>query len=192
MNSLAIVRATDILKLKTTLNEMKQAGLLFEGHPKEINPGSIEKALSNDSGISNSIYEVCALVPINQDFQSFQDKIEAISRHSNVKILDPTHSLYNNLANMIPILPDLVIPNMAFQEQSKQTNFKKNRPSSVYLGVFVNRQVKVETGSGVIYEGVLKHADSIGALLEPVDDSSPLFITWHDIKKIIIPKEKKK
>jgi len=41
MSSLAIIRATDILKLKSTLSEMRQAGIEFEDKPKEINPSSL-------------------------------------------------------------------------------------------------------------------------------------------------------
>ena len=189
MTSLAIIRATDILKLKSTLMEMTQSGLEFENKPKEINPDSTEKILSQVFESSNTNYEVCALTPIVQDYDFSQDKINSMPPYSDVIVLDSSHELFNNFKNLIPALPDLVIPNN--HNLRKSSKESKDKSSSVYLGIFVNRQVEVETGSGSIHNGILKHADSIGVLFEPDDkDQSPLFITWHDINKIKLPRKK--
>ncbi len=190
MNSLAIIGATDILKLKSTLQEMIRVGLDFECKPKEINPAYTEKKLSSMLDSSGQKYEVCALVPITQDYDTARSKVKSIPVYSEVHLLDASHELYNEFVKMIPLLPDLVLPNIFNKEANKGS--PKSKPSSVYLGVFVNRKVQVQTGSGTIYNGILKNADSIGVFFEPEDDSAPLFITWHDIKKIIIPKEEKK
>ncbi|MDP3103988.1 MAG: hypothetical protein Q8M95_05205 [Candidatus Methanoperedens sp.] len=66
MKSIAIVRATDILKLRSTLLEMNRAGIEFDGQPKEINPASVEKALSQPSDTN---YDFCSLVPIMQGYE---------------------------------------------------------------------------------------------------------------------------
>ncbi|MBE0522333.1 MAG: DUF356 domain-containing protein [Candidatus Methanoperedenaceae archaeon] len=189
MTSLAIVRASDILKLRATLIEMSVSGLEFENKPKEINPRSTEKILSRVFASSNTNYEVCALIPIVQDSGFSQDKIKNLPPYSDVVFLGSSHELFNNFKNLIPALPDLVLPDVNnLRKSSKQS---KEKPSSVYLGIFVDRKVEVETGSGSIHNGVLKHADSIGVLFEPEDnDRTSIFITWHDIKKIKLPRKK--
>lgn len=189
MTSLAIIRAGDILKLRSTLKEMSQAGLEFKNKPKEINPESTENILSQVFDSSNINYEVCALIQIVQDSEFSQDKINALSPYSDVVVLDSSHELFNNFKNLIPALPDLVIPTGYYlRKTSKQS---KDKSSSVYLGIFVNKKVEVETSSGSLHNGILKHADSIGVLFEPNDQGqSPLFITWRDIKKIKLPRDK--
>jgi len=184
MESLAIVRATDILKLNTKLLEMQRAGLNFESKPKEINPASVEKILSLDADIK---YEVCALVPLSNDYELSNSKVKSNPLLSDVLVLDISHKFFDHFVKLIPVLPDLAISRL--KDADKQPDLKEK--TRVYLGVFVNRKVQVQTASDAMYTGVLKHADSIGVFFEPSDNSDPLFITWHDIKKIIIPKEGK-
>ncbi|KCZ73488.1 hypothetical protein ANME2D_00556 [Candidatus Methanoperedens nitroreducens] len=183
MKSLAIIRATDILKLKSTLVEMNRTGLDFKGKPKEINPASLEKTLSEVYKASDIHYEICALVPIVQDYESLQSKIKNIPLYSSVLILDASHALWDKFIKLIPILPDLNIPKVYHKDANKQTGDPEGKSSGVFLGVFVNRRVQMQTGSGVVYTGILRHADSIGVFFEPSDNSAPFFITWHDIKK---------
>jgi hypothetical protein len=186
MNSIAIIRATDILEMKSTLQEMIRVGLNFECKPKEINPAYTEKILSK----SCKTYEVCALVPIIQDYELSLNKIKSIPPYSQVHLINDSNQLFNELVKLIPLLPDLVIPTSHKKGANKQIAYSKAAP--VFLGVFVNRKVQVQTCSGALHTGILKHADSIGVFFEPEDDSSALFITWHDIKKIIIPRDEKK
>jgi hypothetical protein len=189
MKSLAIVRATDILKLKSTLLEMNRSGLEFEGQPKEINPASVQKTLSKVSKKNDKNYEVCALIPIVQDIEISLGKIKSIPLYCDVVLMDASHELFEQFFKLMPVLPDLDIPALHMDGIKSEA---KGSASTVYLGVFVNRKVQVETNSGSMQVGVLKHADPIGVFLEPPDNSSPLFITWHEIRKIIIPKENRK
>ncbi|HLB70038.1 MAG: DUF356 domain-containing protein [Candidatus Methanoperedens sp.] len=188
MKSLAIVRATDILKLKSTLIEMHRAGLEFECQPKEINPASVEKILSKESRISDRKYEFCALVPVIQDNETSLGKIKGVPLYSDLLLMDASHELFESFVRLIKVLPDLDIP-LVHKDAAKQ--IEKKAGTSVYLGVFVNRRVQVQSSSGTMYTGILRHADSIGVFFEPSDGSSPIFFTWHDIKKVIIPKEEK-
>ncbi len=107
--------------------------------------------------------------------------------YSHVILFDASHKLFNDFVKLIPVLPDLIIPESHNKEINKPVDRSKHFP--VYLGVFVNRNVQVETRSGAAYNGVLRNADSIGVLFEPSHNSGPVFITWHDIKKITLPKE---
>lgn len=191
MKSIAIIRAADILKLRSTLMEMSRMGIDFESKPKEINPGAVEKMLSQTAGASNKNCEFCALVPLVHDYESSWSKIKSMILYSDVLVLDSSQELFENFAKLIPVLPDLVLPNVRYKDMDKQTGAAKGKSSAVYLGVFINRKVQVQIGSGTIYTGILRHADSIGVFFEPSDNSAPLFITWHDIKKVIIPKEDK-
>lgn len=184
MKSLAIIRATDILKLKSTLLEMNSAGLDFEFVPKEINPSSIGKKLFKEN--PDKKYDLCALVPLVQDYDFSQKIIKTIPFNSDVFILKPSDELFNNYAMLMPVLPDLEIPNAYYKDVTKNEAPKERH---VYLGVFVKRTVKIETSSGEKYIGILRHADQIGIFFEPTDNSAPIFITWNDIKKVIIPRE---
>ncbi|VVB87472.1 Uncharacterised protein [uncultured archaeon] len=188
MKSLAIARSTDILKLKSTLLEMNGAGLSFEIKPKEINPEAAERILSPVFESPCNKYEVCAMIAIMQDEKIALSRIKTISHSSDVIIIGNSHELFDKLVKLLPVLPDLVIPNVFDKDANKLISDPKAAP--VYLGVFVGRKVQVQTESGSIYSGVLKHADSAGVLFEPADNS-PFFITWHEIKKVIIPKEEK-
>ncbi len=186
MKSIAIVRATDILKLRSTLLEMNRAGIEFDGQPKEINPGSVEKALSRPSDRN---YEFCSLVPIMQKNETSQKIIKNLTLYSEVLLFDESSELFNMFSRLIQILPDLDIPNISASEIKKPITNEKT--SGVYLGVFVNKRVQVHTISGNKHTGILRHADSIGVFFEPDDGSSPVFFTWHDVRKIVIPREEK-
>lgn len=187
MKSLAIVRAKDILMLESKLLEMNKAGLNFECKPKEINPASLEKILS----LEDESCEICALVSILDEAEFLKEKIRSHPLISDVLVLNGSSEFYEYFAKLMPVLPDLVFAGM-YRDVRKHVSDSIEKTSKVYLGVFVNRKVQVQTTSDAIYTGVLKHADSIGVFFEPCDDSDHLFITWHDIKKIIIPKEGKK
>jgi hypothetical protein len=187
VKSLAIARAEDILRLKSTLKEMNYAGLEFEDKPKEINSVYLEKTLNI---ASDKEYEVCALIPIVQDHDLSRKIINDLSIFSDVLILDPSDETFNKLARLMKVLPDLDIPEASYKDLPRKSEVSKGKPSNIYLGIFVGRNVKVETSSGGIHDGILRQADSIGVLFEPCDNSSSIFFTWHDIKKIIIPKNK--
>jgi len=188
MKSIAIVRATDILKLRSTLLEMNRAGIEFEGKPKEINPASVEKSLSLPS---NQNYEFCSIVPIIQECDYSQGIIKALKLYSEVLLIDESSELFSRFNRLIQVLPDLDLPNQSYKEIKKQITAPQEKPTSVYLGVFVNKKVQLHTVSGNVNDGVLRHADSIGVFFEPQDGSPPVFFTWHDIKKIVIPREEK-
>ncbi|TRZ91245.1 MAG: hypothetical protein D4R88_02245 [Methanosarcinales archaeon] len=186
MKSIAIVRATDILKLRSTLLEMNRAGIKFDGQPKEINPASVEKALSQPSDRN---YEFCSLVPIMQENEISNKILKTLTLYSEVLLFDESSELFNRFSRLIQVLPDLDLPNMPTNENKKPITNEKT--SGVYLGVFVNKRVQVHTISGNKHIGILRHADSIGVFFEPDDGSSPVFFTWPDVKKIVIPREEK-
>ncbi len=188
MKSIAIVRATDIIKLRSTLLELNRAGIEFEGHPKEINPASIEKALSRPS---ERHYDFCSLVPIIQDGESSRKIIKILTLYSEVAIIDDFSENFNRFARLIPVLPDLDLPGQPSKGIKKQVTTQQEKPSGIYLGVFVDKKVQLHTIAGNSQIGILRHVDSIGVFFEPQDGSSPVFFTWLDIKKIVIPKEEK-
>jgi hypothetical protein len=188
MKCIAIVRATDILKLRSTLLEMNRSGIEFDGKPKEINPASVEKLLSRPS---DQHYEFCSIVPIIQECDFSQGKIKTLKLYSEVLLIDESSELFSRFTRLIQVLPDLDLPAQSYNEIKKQITAPQEKPASVYLGVFVNKKVQLHTVSGNVDDGVLRHADSIGVFFEPQDGSSPIFYTWHDIKKIVIPREEK-
>ncbi|HEY9245963.1 MAG TPA: hypothetical protein VIO11_03860, partial [Candidatus Methanoperedens sp.] len=119
-------------------------------------------------------------------------KIRSLPVYSEVHLIDGSHELFNSLVKMISLLPDLVIPSLYHKDANRHTEEPKEKKTQVFLGVFVNRKVQVQTDCGSLHNGILKHADSIGVFFEPEDGSAPIFITWHEIRKVIIPKEEKK
>ena len=157
MKSIAIVRATDILKLRSTLLEMKRGGIAFDGQPKEINPASVEKALSRPS---ESKYEFCSLIPIKQENEISQKIIKTLTLYSEVLLFDESSELFNRFSRLIQVLPDLDFPVMTASDAKKPV--LKEKTSGVYLGVFVDKRVQVHTISGNKHTGILRHADSIG------------------------------
>lgn len=188
MRSIAIIRATDILKLRSTLLEMKRAGIEFDGQPKEINPASVDKALSRTS---DRDYGFCSVVPINQEYEFTQKIIKTLTLYSEVLLIDDSSEHFRKFVSLIPVLPELELPGIVANDDNKRITTQKEKPSSVYLGVFVNKKVQLHTDAGNTHTGILRHADSIGVFFEPQDGSSPIFFTWHDIKKIVIPREEK-
>ncbi len=186
MRSIAIVRATDVLKLRSTLLEMNRAGIEFEGKAKEINPASVEKAVPSDRK-----YEFCTVVPVAKDHDFSQNIIKGLKLYSEVLLIDDSSELFSKLIKLMPVLPDFDLPNLSYKDNKKQITAQQDKPSNVYLGVFVNKKVQLHTNSGNVHIGILRHADSIGVFFEPEDDSSSVFFTWHDIRKIVIPREGK-
>lgn len=188
MKSIAIIRATDVIKISSTLLEMERAGVEFEGKPKEINPASVEKVLSRPSDRN---YGFCSLAPVIQDHESLQKIIRSLTLYSEVLLIDGSSEHFNRFVKMMPVLPDLEVPDQIYKNNKKPVTDNPEKTKGVYLGVFVNKKVQLHTMSGKMHDGVLRHADSIGVFFEPQDGSSPVFFTWQDIKKIVIPKEKK-
>ena len=188
MKSIAIVRATDILKIRSTLLEMNRAGIEFDGGPKEINPASVDKVLPRPS---EKKYEFCSLIPIMQDYDFSRGIIKALTLYSDVLLIDESSELFSRFSRLIKVLPDLDLPNQPYKEINKQITAPHEKTTSVYLGVFVNKKVQLHTISGKLNDGILRNADPIGVFFEPQDGSSPVFFTWQDIKKIVIPREEK-
>ena len=53
--------------------------------------------------------------------------------------------------------------------------------------ILLNRTVRIETGSQSKYEGVIEFMDEIGIMFLPSDKNlNPAYITWGDVKKIMI------
>lgn len=61
-----------------------------------------------------------------------------------------------------------------------------NRDSLLHVNV------RIETGSGAKYPGIIHFTDSIGIMFEPEDKTlSVEYITWGDVRKIMLDEEQR-
>jgi len=53
--------------------------------------------------------------------------------------------------------------------------------------ILLHRKVRIETGSQSKYEGTIEFMDEMGIMFMPDDlNLNPAYITWGDVKKIMI------
>jgi hypothetical protein len=109
MNSMAVVRADDMSKVRITLHDLIRYGrMTFADHARKLEPSFADNILTH---IMKSPLKACcsaaAIVPLEDQAGIAIGKLRKIHPPAHVMIVSPRHEIYHELANYMEILPDI-------------------------------------------------------------------------------------
>lgn len=109
MNSMAVVRADDVSKLKTAIYDLiRYANLTFSDQARKLEPMFADNILTH---IMKSPLRACcssaAIVPLEDQASVAIGKLRNIHPPAHVIIVSPMHEIYHELVNYVDILPEI-------------------------------------------------------------------------------------
>jgi len=109
MNSMAVVRADDLSKVKIALyNLVRYANLTFSDKARKLEPTFADNILTH---IMKSPLRTCcsyaAIVPLEDQASVAIGRLKKIHPPAHVIIVSPRHEIYHELVNYVDILPEM-------------------------------------------------------------------------------------
>src|SRR3990170_7651617 len=109
LNSLAVVRADEMSKVKTALCDLvRYARLTFADKPRRLEPAFADNILIH---VMNSPLRTCceaaSIVPLTDEASAAIGRLRKIHPPAHVIIVSPRHEIYYELINYIDILPEI-------------------------------------------------------------------------------------
>jgi len=125
INSLAVVRADDISKVKTALCDLvRYARLTFADKARRLEPAFADNILVHvmKSPLKTSC-EAASIVPLTDEASAAIGRLRKIHPPAHVIIVSPRHEIYHELINYVDILPeiDLTLEPGAYAQPVQQT-----------------------------------------------------------------------
>ncbi|CAG1002420.1 hypothetical protein METP2_03384 [Methanosarcinales archaeon] len=108
MNSLAVIRANDSSKLRTTLHDLVKYGhMSYANVPKRLEPSFADSILVNvmKSPLKSGC-TVAAVVPLMDSASAAISRLRKIHPPAHVIIVSPRHKIYHELIGCIEMLPE--------------------------------------------------------------------------------------
>jgi len=109
VNSLAVVRADDISKVKTALCDLvRYARLTFADKARRLEPAFADNILIHvmKSPLRTSC-DAASIVPLTDEASAAIGRLRKIHPPAHVIIVSPRHEIYYELINYIDILPEI-------------------------------------------------------------------------------------
>jgi len=124
MNSMAVVRADDVSKVKITLYDLiRYANLTFSDGARKLDPTFADNILTH---IMKSPLRACcssaAIVPLEDQASVAIGRLRKIHPPAHVIIVSPRHEIYHELVNYVDILPEIELTfdqNIVFEPVSE-------------------------------------------------------------------------
>jgi len=109
MNSMAVVRADDVSKVKIALYDLvRYANLTFSDRARKLEPTFADNILTH---IMKSPLRACcayaAIVPLEDQASVAIGRLRKIHPPAHVIIVSPRHEIYHELVNYVDILPEI-------------------------------------------------------------------------------------
>lgn len=109
MNSMAVIRADDISKVKIALYDLiRYANLTFSGKARKLDPTFADNILTHV--MKNPLRACCssaAIVPLEDQASVAIARIRKIHPPAHVIIVSPRHEIYHELVNYVDVLPEI-------------------------------------------------------------------------------------
>lgn len=109
VNSLAVVRADDISKVKTALCDLvRYARLTFADKARRLEPAFADNILIHvmKSPLRTSC-DAASIVPLTDEASAAIGRLRKIHPPAHVIIVSPRHEIYHELINYVDILPEI-------------------------------------------------------------------------------------
>lgn len=112
MESFAVIRADDPVKLNTAISDLQRhGGLTFTMTPRELDPESADKILINVMKVPlKKQCRVAALVSLSDDAGVAIDVLGRIHPPAHVIIVSSRHDVYSRINGCMQRLPELKEP----------------------------------------------------------------------------------
>ncbi|MCE8423767.1 MAG: DUF356 domain-containing protein [Candidatus Methanoperedens sp.] len=109
MNSMAVIRADDVSKVKITLYDLiRYANLTFSDGARKLDPTFADNILTH---IMKSPLRTCcssaAIVSLEDQASVAIGRLRKIHPPAHVIIVSPRHEIYHELVNYVDILPEI-------------------------------------------------------------------------------------
>ncbi|KCZ72272.1 hypothetical protein ANME2D_01677 [Candidatus Methanoperedens nitroreducens] len=125
INSLAVVRADDISKVKTALCDLvRYAHLTFADTARRLEPSFADNILIHVmKSPLRTCCEAASIVPLTDEASAAIGRLRKIHPPAHVIIVSPRHEIFYELVNYVDILPevDLTLEPKAYSEPAQQT-----------------------------------------------------------------------
>ncbi len=125
INSLAVIRADDISKVKTALCDLvRYARLTFADKARRLEPAFADNILIHVmKSPLRTCCEAASIVPLVDEASAAIGRIRKIHPPAHVIIVSPRHEIFHELINYVDILPeiDLTLEPKAYSEPVPQT-----------------------------------------------------------------------
>ncbi len=111
MNSMAVVRADDVSKVKIALCDLIRYGhLTFADKARKLDPTFADNILVHvmKSALISSC-EAAAIVPLSDQASVAIGRLRKIHPPAHVIIVSPRHEIYHELINYVDVLPEMDI-----------------------------------------------------------------------------------
>lgn len=133
-NSLAIVRADDMSKVKTTLCDLiRYAHLTFADHARKLEPTFADNILIS---VMKSPLKMCckaaSIVPLEDDASTAIGRLIKIHPPAHVIIVSPRHDIFNQLVEYIDVLPEINL-NLEWDDDDDNTSIDSPVKSSIEI-----------------------------------------------------------
>lgn len=111
MNSLAVVRADDVSKVKTAVLDLVRHGhLTIDDKARKLEPAFADNILTHVMKRPlKAGCEAAAIVPLVDEGSAAIAKIRMIHPPAHVIIISPRHEIYHELVNFVDLLPEINI-----------------------------------------------------------------------------------
>jgi len=130
INSLAVVRADEMSKVRTALCDLvRYARLTFADKARRLEPAFADNILIHVmKSPLRSCCEAASIVPLNDEASAAIGRLRKIHPPAHVIIVSPRHEIFYELVNYVDILPEIDIsfePKSAFQpvQQAAEAEF---------------------------------------------------------------------
>ena len=109
INSLAVVRADDISKVKTALCDLvRYARLTFADKARRLEPAFADNILVHVmKSPLRTCCEAASIVPLVDEASAAIGRLRKIHPPAHVIIVSPRHEIYHELVNYVDILPEI-------------------------------------------------------------------------------------
>jgi hypothetical protein len=118
MNSMAVVRADDLSKVKIALCDLIRYGhLTFADKARKLEPAFADNILVHvmKSALISSC-EAAAIVPLDDQASVAIGRLRKIHPPAHVIIVSPRHEIYHELINYVDVLPEMDLSLKSYTE----------------------------------------------------------------------------
>ncbi len=130
INSLAVIRADDISKVKTALHDLvRYARLTFADKARRLEPEFADNILIHILKSPLRTYcEAASVVPLVEEASAAIGRVRKIHPPAHVIIISPRHEIFYELINYVDILPEINLTSepKSYSESAQQTADAKN------------------------------------------------------------------
>ncbi len=109
INSLAVVRADDMSKVRTALCDLvRYARLTFADKARKLEPAFADNILIHVmKSPLKSCCEAASIVPLNEDASAAIGRLRKIHPPAHIIIVSPRHEIFHELVNYVDMLPEI-------------------------------------------------------------------------------------